>query len=125
MDTTNAYRLMDEYDPSAWEVNPDEDVINGGQVRYRITDLEGKSDLTVNEHAELEELRSLLSQAGHKDFTAVRKDYWADYVREYAEDIHGDMEGWPFNRIDWEDAADDLRVDYASTDFAGTTFYVR
>lgn len=54
-------------------------------------------------------------------------DSWVDYCRELAEDLGMVQEGagWPNNRIDWDAAADDLRVDYTSVTFMGTDYLVR
>jgi antirestriction protein len=50
-----------------------------------------------------------------------------DYARELAEDIGAidAAHGWPLSYIDWEAAADALKMDYTAVDFLGTTYYAR
>lgn len=60
--------------------------------------------------------------------TLVRDSYFKEYAQQYADDIHGSAvrdATWPFDHIDWEDAADELRMDYTSVDFAGETYWYR
>ena len=52
--------------------------------------------------------------------------------KEYAEELAADLYGeeirnahWPFDCIDWEEAADALRADYSSVDYQGTTYLFR
>jgi hypothetical protein len=60
--------------------------------------------------------------------TLVRESYWRDYAQEYAEDV-GDPTmrdaGWPYNCIDWDQAARELRIDYTCSDFDGVTYWYR
>ena len=59
--------------------------------------------------------------------TFISDDYFEDYAEEYARDIGAiptDLE-WPCNRIDWEAAADDLKIDYTSFEFRGQTYWAR
>lgn len=54
--------------------------------------------------------------------------YFEDYAREMAEDLHGDAvrdAHWPFNHIDWEAAANALKMDYGEVTFDGETYLVR
>jgi hypothetical protein len=56
----------------------------------------------------------------------INADYWEDYCRQMAEDMDGiDTNNWPYNNIDWADAAEDLRVDYTTITWRGQDFYVR
>ena len=58
--------------------------------------------------------------------TLISEDVWDSYVRQLAEDIEGiDLSQWPYNRIDWDAAANDLLVDYTTITFRGQDFYVR
>lgn len=59
--------------------------------------------------------------------TFISDDYFTEYTRELAEDIGAiDREAsWPLNRIDWKAAADDLKMDYTSFEFMGTTYWAR
>lgn len=59
--------------------------------------------------------------------TLVRDSYFEDYARQLADDIGAIPAdaGWPTWYIDWEAAADALRVDYTSIDFDGVTYWGR
>lgn len=53
--------------------------------------------------------------------------YFVEYAQQLAEDIGAidrDL-GWPACHIDWEAAADSLRMDYFSVEFGHTTYWVR
>lgn len=57
----------------------------------------------------------------------INEEYFTEYAQELARDIgavSGD-ESWPCTHIDWEAAAGELKCDYTTTEFAGTTYYVR
>jgi predicted nucleic acid-binding Zn-ribbon protein len=59
--------------------------------------------------------------------TLINESYFTEYAEELAGDI-GAVDrnaSWPLNHIDWEEAADELKIDYTEIDFDGTTFYVR
>lgn len=82
--------------------------------------------------AEMRALQDLIGQAeGYGDWqygaTLIRDSYFVEYAQELAEDIGAvnPSAGWPNNRIDWEAAADDLKMDYVSLDFDGVTYWMR
>jgi hypothetical protein len=55
----------------------------------------------------------------------ISDDEFENYARELAKDcgMISDDEAWPLNRIDWEEAADDLKQDYTSIEFGGHTYW--
>jgi len=56
----------------------------------------------------------------------INEDYWVDYVRQMAEDIDGiDTNNWPYDHINWDAAAEALRMDYTTITWRGQDFYVR
>lgn len=59
--------------------------------------------------------------------TLIRDSYFEDYAQELAEDIGAIKAdaGWPNYCIDWERAARDLQMDYASGEFDGVTYWAR
>ena len=61
-----------------------------------------------------------------EDPVFIRADYFdsGEYAEFYANDL-GPTEGWPYDHIDWEKAADSLRVDYKQVAIRGETYYVR
>ena len=58
--------------------------------------------------------------------TLIRDNAFKEYAWELAEDISGiDMNQWPANCIDWDEAVCELQQDYTSVDFEGVTYWVR
>lgn len=59
--------------------------------------------------------------------TLIRDSYFEDYARDLADDIGAIKSdaGWPNSFIDWEAAADALRMDYCSAEFDGVTYLFR
>lgn len=58
----------------------------------------------------------------------VNENYFTAYAEEMAGDLYGSQVTdavWPFNHIDWDEAADALKDDYSEVELDGTTFYVR
>ena len=57
----------------------------------------------------------------------IREDCFTEYAQELAEDI-GAMArslAWPLSYIDWDAAADALKMDYTTVEYLGRTYYVR
>jgi hypothetical protein len=59
--------------------------------------------------------------------TLIRDSYFEDYARELAEDIGATnrLATWPNNCIDWEYAAEQLQIDYSTTEIEGTDYWYR
>ena len=59
--------------------------------------------------------------------TMIPADDFVAYAQELAEDIGaiGQDAQWPVYCIDWERAAQELQMDYASVRVNGTTYYFR
>jgi len=57
----------------------------------------------------------------------IHEDHFVEYAKQLAEDIGAVVADtkWPNNCIDWEAAADELKVDYTTVDFDGEIYYVR
>ena len=57
----------------------------------------------------------------------VRDSYFEDHARAEAEECcnMSNADHWPFNCIDWEQAAHELQYDYSSCKFDGVTYWVR
>lgn len=122
-----------------------EDIIDSREVIERLAELSGmwadwqnnKADdsliLDDDEIAELKALTVLSEECSdYADDWAygaalIRDSYFMEYAQELAEDIGAiDSEAsWPNNCIDWERAAQELRMDYTSVDFDGVTYWVR
>jgi cell division septum initiation protein DivIVA len=57
----------------------------------------------------------------------IRDSYFQQYAMDFADDIGAiNRENhWPNNCINWEQAADDLKMDYTSLEFEGVTYWAR
>lgn len=57
----------------------------------------------------------------------IHEDYFEEYARQLAEDIGAISKdaAWPNNHIDWEAAAEALKMDYTTAEFDGATYYFR
>jgi hypothetical protein len=90
-------------------------------------------DLCEDPEAYAEELAEIeaIEEAGIPDFpygeTLIREDYFQTYAQELAADIGAlaDESAWPLSYIDWEAAADALKVDYIEVEYQGSTYYAR
>lgn len=87
----------------------------------------------------VEELRQLQEFAGELEGyagdslrdgnTVIADDHFEEYAQEYAGDLHGSAivdASWPFDHIDWSEAAEGLKMDYSEvTDPDGNGWWVR
>jgi hypothetical protein len=81
---------------------------------------------------ELKMLKALAEEAeGCSDWrhgeTLIRDSYFEQYAMELADDCC-DMkkaDSWPLTCIDWEKAADELKMDYTSIEFGDVTYWIR
>lgn len=97
-------------------------------------DTETENGLDEAERDELRALRALAEEAsGYSDdweygAQLIRDTVFADYTEQLAEDcgyLQDTGDRWPFNHIDWDSAADDLKQDYTSVEFDGAEYWVR
>lgn len=89
----------------------------------------------ASEYTELKELLGDLSGSGGDEqwrgnwypITLIQDSAFEDHARELAADVGAiaDDVKWPCNCIDWERAADELKVDYTACDINGETYYYR
>ena len=76
----------------------------------------------------LQELRDEIGETTMRDGeTMIPEDGFEDYARGLAEDIGAinDDAGWPAYHIDWEAAANELKMDYMQVSLDGTDYWVR
>lgn len=126
-------------------ISSSDDLIDSRKVRERIGMLESLRALdegdcgsdqygelfTEDDDEELAKLHELAKQSesvyGWDDgVTLINESYWLEYAKDQAEDINGiDINEWPFDHINWDEAADALKVDYTTIEWDGETFYVR
>lgn len=129
------------------EITSSDDYIDSRDVIARIAYLESElephddpeddTELDADEveayREELSKLKELAAEGeGYADWNygaqLIKDEVFEDYAREYAEDVHGSAvseAAWPFDNIDWEAAADALRVDYSEIEFDGATYLIR
>ena len=91
---------------------------------------EALADWQSEYQEELDELNQLESEVGDEWMhgeTLIDEDDFEEYAQDLAEDISGMPrdQPWPFNCIDWEQAANELRMDYSSCEYQGTTYLFR
>ena len=122
------------------EITNSQDTIDSRDVEARIKylelEIEEGEERYTGEHLDLEEelgkLWALKKEIADNEeweggITLINDAYFEDYAREYAEDvgaINRDT-AWPANCIDWEQAADELRMDYSEVELDGVTYYFR
>lgn len=116
-----------------------DDVFDSREVIERIEELHAEigdntaPDDYVLERDELATLEAFAAEAEgyasdwHYGATFIRDSYFEDYARELADDL-GIMpsdDSWPASYIDWEAAADALKMDYTTVEFWHETYWVR
>ena len=72
------------------------------------------------------EIDSMSGESLRDGITIIAEHYFEAYAEELAEDVC-DMKNarnWPFNHINWEDAADELKNDYSSVEWDGNEFWI-
>jgi len=95
------------------------------RVTFEAAESEYGSD-EEKELKELDELESEISDFRHGE-QMIAEDDFEDYARHLAREA-GDVPqklDWPFNCIDWEQAARELEADYTSVEYQGDTYLVR
>ncbi len=98
-------------------------------LRDRLDHLQADRESGLLDEDEIEELKILEESENDwpSDETMIREDKFEDYARDLAEDIGAmkDSDSWPYTCIDWEKAADELRVDYSEIEIDGYTYLYR
>jgi hypothetical protein len=119
------------------EISNQDDVIDSRDVIARIDELESEiyaedaPEDAIQDVDELAALKEFAEEAKgyapdwHHGATLIRDSYFEDYAREFAEDIGGHVDRWPYTCIDWKQAARELQYDYSAVEFDGVTYWVR
>ena len=109
-----------------------DDVIDSRDVIARLEYLRDGDGLSDVEKRELDALTKLDEEG--RDYapdwehgaTLIRDSYFVDYARELLEDCGDIPKDIPhYIAIDWDQTAHNIRMDYTSVDFGGTTYWVR
>ena len=95
------------------EQQEDTDVFWGELDRKRLEELEDFE----------RELGTDLWLVARDCWTFISEDSFPAYAQEYAEQTMEIPEGWPFDCIDWKDAASDLSMDFTSVEWEGESYY--
>jgi len=122
-----------------------DDVIDSRDIIERIGELEDEMPSSAGEvmpgtSDEIQEMREELAilkalavecEGYASDWnygeTLIRDSYFQEHAQEFAEDCC-DMpssDQWPARCIDWEQAAEELKMDYTCVDFDGVEYWVR
>ncbi len=127
------------------EISNSDDLIDIRDVIDRFEELEANgaavdaTDGDADENEEYRSLQALLNECDGKGgdhqwrgdwypVTLIRESYFEEYAEQLASDIYGkeiNSATWPFNCIDWERAANELRIDYTCVEFDGETYLTR
>jgi hypothetical protein len=90
-------------------------------------------DYDEDDWQEIEDLRAFVSDCEpycddwQYGATIIADRYFVEYAQELAEDCC-DMksaQSWPFNCIDWNEAAEELKQDYSCVECGGRTYWLR
>lgn len=109
------------------------DGLTGEDLANFISDAEADApDMDEDDAAELIALKALADEAeGSPDWrhgeTLIRDEYFTEYAQQLAEDLGYTKPhtGWPYDHIDWEAAADALKMDYFSVTLDGEEYWIR
>ena len=110
------------------EITNDSDVIDSRDIIGRIDDIRQAG----GNSSELDTLIALAKDGANYTpdmeygVILIRDTYFQEYAQELANDLGllDDNPRWPNNHIDWEAAANELKMDYAVVDFDGVDYYV-
>lgn len=114
----------------------DDEYMSDDELADKIYDLEQKIEDAKNEidaiESELNPVREFAetAKAYSSDWNygtqIINDDYFVEYAQQVADDMGlGNMDMWPFDHIDWESAADALKMDYTAVEFNGNTYWVK
>ena len=104
----------------------DEDVDAAHEAHEEaLSDLKEWEDENLEELEELRILRDEIPEWRHGE-SLINDDYFVEYAQDLAEDLGMDRsQPWPYSCIDWDRAADELKMDYSSCEYQGNTYWFR
>jgi hypothetical protein len=106
-------QILDTRDPETGKIDPDEQE-NFDQLTTLLGDLKGYG----GDHQ---------WQGDWYPVTLISDSHFTEYAIELADGIgatNSEM-SWPYTCIDWEQAANELQIDYTSVEYDGTTYWYR
>jgi len=111
----------------------DDNVVSSLDIIFRIEELEClSSDCNITED-EITELCALKAFESKYDFVTewqygadfIAEEYFTEYVKDMLEGCGTIPRDLPdYVAIDWEETADNLKVDYTDAEFNGVSYYV-
>jgi len=102
------------------------DILNDKDEVYSVDEQKDAQD-ELDTLLELESDIGSLEECARNGVYFIDEDYFVEFAKELALDIgviDGDPMEWPLNNIDWDAAADDLKVDYTEVEFEGNSYLV-
>ena len=131
----------DAYDEAYAAHEPDDDETDASVIEKAREYAKAMAAEAAAEHepddedvAELAALKALAEEASASpDWPygeqLIRDSYFKQYAEELADDIgaiDAKLEGrWPYTRIDWDAAAEDLKADYMPVDYSDVRYWIR
>ena len=120
--------LVSDAEEELSECDPDfqEDVDAAHEAHEEaLADLKDWEDENLEELEELRSLSDEIPEWRHGE-TLINDDYFVEYAIDLADDLCGaQLQNWPFDCIDWDRAADALKMDYSSCEYQGETYWFR
>ena len=112
-----------------------DDFFDSRDVLERIEELEDIAviDREPEDQEELDKLYEFKDEVGNDTefeggITFLAEDYFPAYAEEFVQDVYGSgvvLPDWVTRHIDWEEVAEELKVDYTTVELDGTTYYYR
>ena len=115
------------------DISNSDDLIDSRDVITRIAELELDTERDEADDDELAALQVLAEEVSgyapgwEHGSVLIRDSYFRDYAQDLASDI-GAIDAnatWPVNCIDWEQATQELQMDYTSVSFDGVDYWIR
>jgi hypothetical protein len=104
--------------------------MNLRELAEELDELREEFDLGVEGKERLEELSTLektlggdLHAAANHGMSLIAEGDFKQHAMEMAENLGHEINGWPYDAIDWDEAADTLKSDYTAVEFDGETYY--
>ena len=107
------------------DLDVDEDEEERDELECELENLRDELEGLKEEAEDIFELRDDCNHYARGN-ALINEDHFVDYIRQMAEDMDGiDTSNWPYDHINWDEAAEALRVDYTTITWRGNDFYVR
>lgn len=131
--------LADEVSDAQETLNDAEDdtsVLDAKEIRElkdKFTEAsQARSDWDEENGEELTALKNLADEGANESSdwaygeTLIHENYFTEYAQQLVEDIGDLPRGFPhYIVLDWEQTAENIKVDYSTVDFDGETYYIR